>query len=63
MKSGKKNLLNMKHFNLSPCPLVWDLLRQAFEWVLTDINTRNNEKEIYIYLENYLKNKNFQKTE
>ena len=52
----------MKHFQLSPCPLVGDLLRQAFDWVLTDISGRNKEKEIYTYLENYLKNKNFQKT-
>lgn len=47
----------MKHFQLSPSRLVWDLLHQAFEWVLTDINWRNIEKEIYIYLENYIKNK------
>jgi hypothetical protein len=33
------------------------LLHQAFDWVLTDISARNNEKEIYDYLDNYLKNK------
>ena len=47
----------MKHFQISPSPLVWELLHQAFEWVLTDINDRNNEKEIYVYLENYIKNR------
>lgn len=53
----------MKHFQLLPSPLVWDLLRQAFDWVLTDIQWRNIEREIYVYLENYLKNKNSQKVE
>ena len=48
----------MKHFELSPSPIVWELLHQAFEWVLTDINDRNNEKDIYNYLENYIKTKN-----
>lgn len=47
----------MKHFQLSPSPLVGELLHQWFEWVLTDINDRNNEKDIYNYLENYLKNR------
>ena len=47
----------MKHFKLEPSRLVWELLNQAFDWVLTDINDRNNEKEIFNYLENYIKNK------
>jgi hypothetical protein len=47
----------MKYFKLEPSRLVWELLRQAFEWVLTDINDRNNEKEIFNYLENYIKNR------
>lgn len=47
----------MKHFKLEPSRLVWELLKQAFEWVLTDINDRNNEKEIFNYLENYIKNR------
>ena len=47
----------MRRFKLDPSPLVWELLRQAFDWVLTDINNRNNEKEIYNYLENYIKNR------
>ena len=50
----------MKHFNLEPSRLVWELLNQAFDWVLTDINERNNEKEIFNYLENYIKNKQSQ---
>ena len=47
----------MKHFKLEPSRLIWELLHQAFDWVLTDINDRNNEKEIFNYLENYIKNK------
>ena len=47
----------MKHFKLQPSRLVWELLKQAFERVLTDINDRNNEKEIFNYLENYIKNR------
>ncbi len=47
----------MKHFKLESGPVVWMLLHQAFDWVLTDISARNNEKEIYDYLDNYLKNK------
>ena len=47
----------MKYFKLEPSCLVWELLKQAFEWVLTDINDRNNEKEIFNYLENYIKNR------
>ena len=47
----------MKHFKLNPSHLVWELLHQAFERVLTDINDRNNEKEIFTYLENYIKNR------
>ena len=50
----------MKHFKLEPSRLVWELLKQAFERVLTDINDRNNEKEIFNYLENYIKNKQSQ---
>lgn len=47
----------MKHCKLEPSRLVWELLKQAFDWVLTDINGRNNEKEIFNYLENYIKNR------
>ena len=47
----------MKHFKLEPSRLIWELLRQAFDRVLTDINDRNNEKEIFNYLENYIKNR------
>lgn len=47
----------MKHFKITPSRLVWELLHQAFDWVLTDINYRNNEKEIFDYLKNYLKNR------
>ena len=47
----------MKHFKMEPSRLVWELLHQAFDRVLTDINDRNNEKEIFNYLDNYLKNR------
>ena len=47
----------MKHFKFEPSRLVWELLNQAFERVLTNINNRNNEKEIFNYLENYIKNR------
>ncbi len=47
----------MKHFKLEPSRLVWELLHQAFDWVLTDIGDRNNEKEIFNYLDNYIKNR------
>ena len=47
----------MKYFKLEPSRLVWELLKQTFEWVLTDINDRNNEKEIFNYLDNYIKNR------
>lgn len=47
----------MKHFKLEPSRLIWELLHQAFDWVLTDIKDRNNEKEIFNYLENYIKNR------
>ncbi len=47
----------MKHFKLGPSRLVWELLHQAFDWVLTDIGDRNNEKEIFNYLDNYIKNR------
>ena len=50
----------MKHFELEPSPIVWELLNQAFDRVLTDITERNNEKEIFNYLENYIKNKQSQ---
>ena len=50
----------MEYFEFKPSRIVWELLHQAFDWVLTDINNRNNEKEILNYLENFLKNKKMQ---
>ena len=47
----------MRYFKLDQGPVVWELLNQAFEWVLTDISWRNNEKDIYSYLTNYIKNR------
>ncbi len=47
----------MKYFKIGPSRLIWELLHQAFDWVLTDIADRNNEKEIFNYLENYIKNR------
>ena len=47
----------MKKFKLEPSPFVWELLKQAFNRVLTDISNRNNEKEIFVYLENYIRNR------
>ena len=48
--------LLMKELELTPGPLVGELLHQAFEWVLNDISARNTEKEILLYLRSYLKN-------
>jgi hypothetical protein len=47
----------MKELKLAPWPLLWELLQQAFEWVLNDISTRNTEKEILVYLKSYIKNR------
>jgi len=47
----------MKHYKIEPSRLVGELLHQVFDWVLTDINDRNNEKEIFNYLDNYIKNR------
>jgi hypothetical protein len=47
----------MKYFKMDPSRLVWELLHQAFDRVLTDIKNRNNEKELFNYLENYIKNR------
>lgn len=52
----------MKHFKLSPSKLIWMLLKQAFDWVLNDIKTRNTKREILIYLTGYLKNRKEEKT-
>jgi ATP-dependent helicase/DNAse subunit B len=47
----------MKHYKIEPSRLVGELLHQVFDRVLTDINDRNNEKEIFNYLDNYIKNR------
>lgn len=47
----------MKHFQLSPSPIVWELINHAFDWVLWNIKERNIEREIYVFLENYLRNR------
>jgi tRNA nucleotidyltransferase (CCA-adding enzyme) len=47
----------MKEFQLAPSALIGELLKKAFEWVINDIPTRNTEKEILVYLKNYLKNR------
>ena len=47
----------MKHYKIEPSRLVGELLHQVFDWVLTDISDRNNEKEIFNYLDNYIKNR------
>ena len=47
----------MKYFKIEAGPIVWELLKQAFNRVLTDILERNSKKEIFNYLENYIKNR------
>lgn len=47
----------MKQFHIQPSKLIWILLKQAFDWVLNDIKTRNTKREIMIYLTGYLKNR------
>ena len=46
----------MKHFNLKPWKIVWELLQVALDWVLWDIKERNKPKHIYANLANHLKN-------
>lgn len=45
----------MDNFELSPGPQLWDLLGRIFEWVLGDVEWRNNEKEIWRLVEGLLK--------
>ena len=40
----------MKHFSLSAWPQIWELLKQAMDWVLTDIKNRNTKSEILKHL-------------
>ncbi|MDR0859995.1 MAG: hypothetical protein LBO09_03255 [Candidatus Peribacteria bacterium] len=42
---------------ITPGPLLGELLNQAFQRVINDISNRNNEKEILIYIKSYLKNR------
>lgn len=49
--------LLMRELQLEAGPLLGELLQQAFDWVINDIPLRNNEKEIFVYLRSYLKNK------
>lgn len=46
-----------KSLKVVPWPLLWDLLKQAFDWVLGDVQTRNVKEKILTYLQGYLKNK------
>lgn len=48
----KKNLVIdwnwiMKNFDLKPWKQVWDLLQIVFDWVIIDVENRNNEKSIF----------------
>jgi hypothetical protein len=47
----------MQELDIPAWPLVGELLNQAFEWVINDIPWRNNEKEIFVYLKSYLRNR------
>jgi hypothetical protein len=47
----------MKELKLTPGPLLGELLNQAFQRVINDISNRNNEKELFIYIKSYLKNR------
>lgn len=45
----------MDHFKLPAWPDVWEMLKQALDWVLSDIKTRNSKEEILKYLKWYVK--------
>jgi len=45
----------MKHFSISAGPDIWDLLKHALDWVLSDIKNRNNKSEILKYLKGFVK--------
>lgn len=49
----------MEHFNLPAWPIIWELLRSSMNRVLSDIKSRNTEKEIFDYIKWLIKkNKN-----
>ena len=52
-----KGTLLMQELQIPAGPLVGELLEHAFDRVLTNIEERNKEKEIIVYLKNYLKNR------
>jgi len=45
----------MEYFKISAWPKVWELLKQAMDWVMNDIKNRNNQKDILKYLKWYIK--------
>ena len=47
----------VEYFKIKAGPIIWELLKQAFDRVLTDISVRNDKKIIFDDLENYIKNK------
>jgi len=47
----------MQALQIEAGPLLGELLDQAFDRVLNNIEERNTEKEILVYLKNYLKNR------
>jgi hypothetical protein len=42
--------LIMEHFELLAWPQIWELLKQAMDWVLSDIKKRNTKAEILKHL-------------
>ena len=40
----------MDFFKIQPWPQVWELLKYALDWVISDIKNRNNKDEILKYL-------------
>ncbi len=45
----------MKTFGIAPWPQLWELLKKAFDRVLTDVPVRNTKEEIYGYLKTFVR--------
>ncbi|GHW02228.1 hypothetical protein AGMMS50249_0140 [candidate division SR1 bacterium] len=48
----------LTRYKLKPGPIVGEVLEAVFDWVLTDIPVRNTEKELDVFIKNWLKNRN-----
>lgn len=45
----------MKHFKITPWPIVWELIKKTLNRVLDDIKNRNKKENIIIFLKKYFK--------